>query len=245
MRQIQSSNPAFNSKAFKEATKSSTADGAMTIAGTVNKTILLTLLVLASASYTWLNPSTTLMWVGIIGGLIAALVTSFKPNLSPISAPVYALLEGMALGGISLYISQSFGGGSIVFQAIASTIGVFFAMLFLYRTGIIKVNKKLRSGIMAATGGIALMYIINMVMGFFGGSFLSLQNTSWMMIGINLVIVGVAAFNLLLDFDFIERGAKSGAPKYMEWFGAFGLMVTLVWLYLELLKLLARLQSRD
>jgi uncharacterized YccA/Bax inhibitor family protein len=141
MRQIQSSNPAFNSKAFKEATKSSTADGAMTIAGTVNKTILLTLLVLASASYTWLNPSTTLMWVGIIGGLIAALVTSFKPNLSPISAPVYALLEGMALGGISLYISQSFGGGSIVFQAIASTIGVFFAMLFLYRTGIIKVNQ--------------------------------------------------------------------------------------------------------
>ena len=245
MRQIQSSNPAFNSKAFKSATQSATAEGSMTIAGTVNKTILLTLLVLASASYTWLNPSTTLMWVGIIGGLIAALVTSFKPNLSPISAPVYALLEGMALGGISLFISQNYGGGSIVFQAIASTIGVLFAMLFLYRTGIIKVNKKLRSGIMAATGGIALMYIINMVMGFFGGSFLSLQNTSLLMIGINLVIVGVAAFNLLLDFDFIERGAKSGAPKYMEWFGAFGLMVTLVWLYLELLKLLARLQSRD
>jgi len=126
-----------------------------------------------------------------------------------------------------------------------STIGVLFAMLFLYRSGIIKVTEKFRMGIFAATAGIGLMYLANFVMSFFGASFLSLANTSLLMIGINLVIVGVAALNLVLDFDFIDRASASGAPKYMEWYGAFGIMVTLIWLYFELLKLFARLSSRD
>lgn len=238
-----SSNPIFNSKGFEEAVYSRTDSDVMTVNGTITKTVILTLLVLASASYTWVNQNPILMMVGIFGGLIAALITSFRPQSAGITAPIYALLEGMALGGISFYFESKFGG--IVFQAVTSTIGVLFMMLFLYRSGIIKVTERFKMGIVAATGGIFLMYLINMVMGFFGASFLSLGNTSMLMIGINLVIVGVAALNLVLDFDFIDRAAAQRAPKYMEWYGAFGLMVTLVWLYLELLKLLSRLQSRD
>lgn len=243
MKLDKSSNPIFNGKTFEESLYAGAGAQQMTVAGTINKTVILALLVAASASYTWVNPNTIFMWIGVIGGLITALITSFRPQSAGITAPLYALLEGMALGGISLFFEAQFGG--IVFQAITSTIGVLFAMLFLYRSGIIQVTQKFRMGVAAATGGIFIMYMLNMVMGFFGASFLSLENTSLMMIGINLVVVGIAALNLVLDFDFIERGASSGAPKYMEWYGAFGIMVTLVWLYLELLKLLSRLNSRD
>lgn len=243
MKLDKSSNPIFNGKVFEESLYAGAGAQQMTVAGTINKTVILALLVAASASYTWVNPNPIFMWIGVIGGLITALITSFRPQSAGITAPLYALLEGMALGGISLFFEAQFGG--IVFQAITSTIGVLFAMLFLYRSGIIQVTQKFRMGVAAATGGIFIMYMLNMVMGFFGASFLSLENTSLMMIGINLVVVGIAALNLVLDFDFIERGASSGAPKYMEWYGAFGIMVTLVWLYLELLKLLSRLNSRD
>ena len=243
MKLTKSSNPIFNSKSFEEHGYATASSDTMTISGTVNKTIILALLVVASASYTWVNPSTTLMYIGLFGGLIAALITSFRPKSAGITAPIYAILEGMALGGISLFFEASYGG--IVFQAVTSTIGVLFAMLFLYRSGIIKVTEKFKLGVVAATGGIMIMYLINMVMGFFGASFLSLGDTSWLMIGINLVIVGIAALNLVLDFDFIDRASASGAPKYMEWYGAFGIMVTLVWLYIELLKLLSRFASRD
>lgn len=243
LRFTKSSNPIFNSKTFEENSYGYAASDTMTVTGTVNKTLMMALLVFAAAAYTWANPSMLLIGIGGIGGFIAALVTSFRPKSAAISAPIYAVLEGMFLGGISHLFQAQYG--PIVFQAIMSTIGVLFAMLFLYRSGIIKVTEKFRMGIFAATAGIGLMYLANFVMSFFGASFLSLANTSLLMIGINLVIVGVAALNLVLDFDFIDRASASGAPKYMEWYGAFGIMVTLVWLYFELLKLFARLSSRD
>lgn len=250
MTPMKSSNPAFNSKAFEKGISSfAAADSAMTVNGTINKTLMMGFLLAASASYVWINPSPVLMWVGLIGGLITALVTVFKPDIAHITAPLYALLKGMALGMISLTFETLYSGGtigsSIVFQAVASTLGVLFAMLFLYKSGIIKVTAKFRMGLLAATGGIFFMYLINMVLSFFGASFLSIENTSLLMIGLNIAIVAVAALNLILDFDFIDRGVKAGAPKHMEWFAAFGLIVTLVWLYLEILKLLARLSGRD
>ncbi len=243
MRFTKSSNPVFNSKTFEENSYSHSSSETMTVTGTVNKTLMMALLVFAAAAYTWSNPSMILIGIGAIGGLIAALVTAFRPKSAAISAPIYAVLEGMFLGGISHLFQAQYG--PIVFQAIMSTIGVLFAMLFLYRSGIIKVTEKFRMGIFAATAGIGLMYLANFVMSFFDASFLSLANTSLLMIGINLVIVGVAALNLVLDFDFIDRASANGAPKYMEWYGAFGIMVTLIWLYFELLKLFARLSSRD
>lgn len=243
MRFTKSSNPIFNSASYEQNSMSVAGSDVMTVSGTVNKTIILALLVFAGAFYTWFNPSSILMWTGAIGGLITALITTFKPKFSGVTAPIYAVLEGLFLGGISQLFAGMYDG--IVFQAISLTIGVLFMMLFFYRSGIIKVTEKLKMGVAAATGGIFLMYMVNFIVGFFGTPFLSIANTSMFSIGISLLIVGVAAFNLLLDFDFIEKGAQQGAPKYMEWFGAFGLMVTLVWLYLELLKLLAKLASRD
>lgn len=240
----ESSNPVLNTKSFNKAAATLSDTQVMTVKGTVQKTILMALLVLASAMWSWSNPGSMWIMIGGIGGFITALVTIFKPTAAPISAPIYAVLQGLFLGGISFMISSQYGMGGIVMQAITLTIGVLFLMLFLYSSGIIKVTDKLRMGIFAATGAIALMYLINFVMSFFGAAFFTLADTSMMAIGINLVIVGVAAFNLLLDFDFIDRAAASRAPKAMEWYGAFGLMVTLIWLYIELLKLLSRL-NRD
>ena len=240
----ESSNPVLNTKAFNKAASALADTEVMTVKGTVQKTMLLALLVLVSAMWSWSNPGSMWMMIGGIGGFIAALVTIFKPTAAPISVPIYAVLEGLFLGGVSYLISSQYGQGGIVMQAITLTIGVLFLMLFLYTSGIIKVTEKLKMGIFAATGAIALMYFINFVMSFFGAAFFSLADTSMMAIGINLLIVGVAAFNLLLDFDFIDKAAASRAPKSMEWYGAFGLMVTLVWLYIELLKLLSRL-NRD
>lgn len=240
----ESSNPVLNEKSFQKAASTLSSTEVMTVKGTVQKTMVLTLLVLVSAMWSWSNPSNMWMIVGGIGGLITGLITVFKPTAAPISAPIYAVLEGLFLGGISLLISSQYGMGGIVIQAITLTIGVLFLMLFLYTSGIIKVTDKLRMGITAATGAIFLMYLINWIMSFFGAAFFTLADTSLMAIGINLVVVGIAAFNLLLDFDFIDRAAAARAPKAMEWYGAFGLMVTLIWLYIELLKLLSRLNRR-
>lgn len=240
-----SSNPVLSDKTFGKAASTFTGTEIMTVRGTVQKTMILTVLVLAGAIWSWSNLNSMWMLIGGIGGFIAALITIFKPTAAPISAPIYAVLEGLFLGGISYYIGGGDSGmNGIVMQAITLTIGVLFLMLFLYTSGIIKVTDKLRMGIVAATGAIFLMYLINFIMGFFGAAFFTLADTSMMAIGINLVIVGIAAFNLLLDFDFIDRAVASRAPKAMEWFGAFGLMVTLIWLYLELLKLLSRLNRR-
>lgn len=236
-----SSNPVLNKKSFEKIEKSLSSSQVMTVKGTIQKTFLMALLVLASALWSWSNPSTTWMIVGLVGGIITALITIFKPHFAPLSAPMYAVFEGLFLGGISLVISGFVGSTGIVIQAISLTIGVLFLMLFLYSAQIIKVTEKLKMGVFAATGAIGLMYLINFIMSFFGASFMSLGDNSMMAIGINLLIVGVAAFNLLLDFDFIEKSAASHAPKEMEWYGAFGLMVTLIWLYIELLQLLSRL----
>lgn len=241
----ESSNPILNHKAFNRAATDISATSYMTVKGTVQKTFVLTALVFAAAVWSWNNPSNMWMMVGAIGGLISGLITAFKPTAAPVSAPIYAVFQGLFLGGISYVVETQFQLSGIVTQAISLTIGVLFLMLFLYQSGIIKVTDKLRMGIAAATGAIFFMYLINFIMSFFGAAFFTMADTSLMAIGINLVIVGVAAFNLLLDFDFIDRASKSGAPKQMEWFGAFGLMVTLIWLYLELLKLLSRINSRD
>ena len=245
---MRSANPALKEKAFS-GVRAAVNEPAMTVQGTTTKSLLLVLLTVFSASFTWtavaggnvgiLGPAAL---IGGLGGFIVALVTIFKPNLSPYTAPVYAVLEGLLLGAISSLYNARFAG--IPTQAVLLTFGVFMAMLVIYRLGIIRATERFRIGVVAATGGIALMYFISFILSFFGVQMSFLHSSSPLSIGISLVIVGVAALNLILDFDFIERGAANRAPKYMEWYGAFGLLVTLVWLYLELLRLLAKLQGR-
>jgi uncharacterized YccA/Bax inhibitor family protein len=247
---MRTSNPAFSEALFQQRTQAVPSAGTMTVNGTANKTMLLLLLALVTAAFTWNQtlggpPSAGTGWMigGGIGGFIAALATIFKPQWSPISAPIYALLEGLFLGAISARYEALMGG--ITTQAVLLTLCIAFAMLFTYRAGWIKVTEKFRSGVVMATGGIALMYLLSLAMSFFGASIPFLHSNSLLGIGISLAIIVVASLNLLLDFDFIEKGAQYGAPSYMEWFGAFGLMVTLVWLYLEMLRLLAKISSRE
>ena len=239
---MRSGNPALSSKIFKNL--EGTGNKKMTIEGTVNKTALSLLLLLATASYAWMNPSPGLMMMGFIGGLIMAITTIFKKTWAPYTVSGYALLEGLALGGISRIFEMQYPG--IASQAIFLTFGILGALLLAYKTGVIKPTENFKLGVFAATGGIAIMYFISFIMSFFGSgmAILSTNNTSMMSIGFSLFIVIIASLNLVLDFDFIEEGAEKGAPKYMEWYGAFGLLVTLIWLYLEILRLLAKLQSR-
>ena len=177
---------------------------------------------------------------GAIGGFILALVTIFKKQWSPITAPLYALVEGFFLGAISAVYNAQFQG--IVLQAIMLTFGIMFALLFAYRSGLIKATENFKLGVTAATGGIALIYIATLVLRLFGIQVPFIHDSGLIGIGFSLVVVVIASLNLVLDFDFIESGVEAGAPKYMEWYGAFGLMVTLVWLYLELLRLLSKLR---
>jgi uncharacterized YccA/Bax inhibitor family protein len=185
-----------------------------------------------------------LILVGGIGGFIVALITIFKKHLSPITVPIYAIFEGLLLGGISFVYGQLYEG--IVFNAIMITVSILLSLLFAYRSGIIKATENFKLGVFAATGGIALIYLFSFISSLFGGGFSIMDptNSSLMSIGFSLVVIDIASLNLVLDFDFIEEGAEKGAPKYMEWYGAFGLLVTLVWLYLEILRLLAKLNSR-
>ena len=239
---MRSGNPALTSKIFT----SEIQDGsdAMTIGGTVNKTAMSLLLLMATASYTWQNPSIGLMMFGIFGGLILAIITIYKKTWAPYTVSAYALLEGLALGGISRIFDDQYPG--IASQAIFLTFGILAALLLAYKTGLIKPTENFKLGVCAATGGIAIMYLISWIMSMFGSglSILNPNNTSMLSIGISLFVVVIASLNLVLDFDFIEEGAEKGAPKYMEWYGAFGLMITLIWLYLEILRLLAKLYSR-
>ena len=206
---------------------------------------------LASAAYTWsryTGPESTgailpMLLVGGIGGFILAMVTIFKKTWSPYSAPLYALLEGFFLGGISAMFEVRFPG--IVMQAVGLTFGTLAALLMAYRSGLIRATENFKLGVVAATGGIALLYIVNLAMSLFGHPIGFINNSGWMGIAFSAFVVIVAALNLVLDFDFIEKGVEAGAPKYMEWYAAFGLMVTLVWLYLEILRLLSKLQSRN
>jgi len=244
---MRTSNPTLNDKVF---TSLSGAQGeTMTLEGTVNKTGILLLCAVATAAWTWhlaMNPATLpldylLLVVGLIGGLIFALVTTFKKSWSPVTAPIYALLEGLVLGGISATLERYPG---IAIESVSLTFGTMFVLLLAYRSGMIKVTQKFRLGVVAATGAIFLFYMVEIVLGFFGIHFVAVNGSGLMGIGISLVIVGIASLNLVLDFDFIERGVAAGAPKYMEWYGAFGLMVTLIWLYLEMLRLMAKLRGR-
>jgi uncharacterized YccA/Bax inhibitor family protein len=240
---FRSTNPVLKEKAF--AGQLATGE-AMTIQGTVNKTGLLLLLVVVSAAWTWglshsETPAAAYPWVigGAVGGFVLALVTIFKQTWSPLTAPIYALLEGLFLGGISAVFERSYPG--IAVQAVSLTFGVMFVMLLAYKFGIIRATRGFKLGVIAATGGIALVYLANMVMSlFFHGQMSFLSSSSPLSIGISLFVVVIAALNLIIDFDMIENAARMGAPKYMEWYGAFGLMVTLVWLYLEILRLLGK-----
>jgi len=222
----------------------------MTVEGTASKSLLLLLLVVFAASFTWRAVATgnvgilmPAMLVGGLGGFIVALITVFKPTVSPYTAPIYAVLEGLLLGAISQLYNARWAG--LPLQAVGLTFGVFLALLIVYRLGLVRATEKFRMGVVAATGGIMVMYLLSFVLGFFGVQMNFLHDSSPLSIGISIVIVVVAALNLVLDFDFIERGAAVRAPKYMEWYGAFGLLVTLVWLYLEILRLLSKLQGRS
>jgi uncharacterized YccA/Bax inhibitor family protein len=184
-----------------------------------------------------------LMWIGLLGGLVFAMITIFKKTWAPVTAPVYSLLEGLALGSISAVLELRYPG--IAMQSVGLTFGTLLILLLAYRSGLIPVTQKFRLGIVAATGAIMLLYIAEMVLGFFGIHFASINGNGMIGIGFSVVVVIIAALNLVLDFDFIESGVRAQAPKYMEWYGAFGIMVTLVWLYIEILNLLAKVRSRD
>lgn len=218
----------------------------MTIGGTVNRTAMLLALLLISAGWTWgqfwttHNPAAVApyMWGGILGGLVIALVTVFKKNWAPVTAPIYALLEGLAVGGISAMFELQYAG--IVIQAVGLTFGTMAALLLAYRSGLIQVTDKFRMGVVAATGGIFIVYLADMVLRLFGVSIPFIHESGAFGIGFSVVVVIIAALNLVLDFDYIEQSTRAGAPKYMEWYAAFALMVTLVWLYLEILRLLGK-----
>lgn len=220
----------------------------MTIDGTVNKAFITFVLLLAGAFVSWsmyFDGQNVVPYAvgGAIAGFVLALIVSFKPKTAPFLVPVYAVLEGIFLGALSANYESLYQG--ITLQAALLTIGVFVALLLAYKSRLIKATENFKLGVFSATLGIAIVYLISFVLGFFGVTVPYLHDNSWLGIGISLVIVVVAALNLVLDFDFIESGARHGAPKYMEWYGAFGLMVTLVWLYIEMLRLLAKLRSRD
>jgi uncharacterized YccA/Bax inhibitor family protein len=253
---MRSGNPVLKDSTFLDIGTGSvvTRDGqTMTLNGTVNKTGFLLLLSVLTAAFAWsktftdsgeMAPGAMIYLIGgAIGGLVLALVTSFKKEWSPITAPMYALVEGFFLGAISAIYNAQFQG--IVLQAVMLTFGIMFALLFAYRTGLIKATENFKLGVAAATGGIMLIYLATLGLGLFGIKIPYIHESGLIGIGFSLFVVVIASLNLVLDFDFIETGVEAGAPKYMEWYGAFGLMVTLVWLYLELLRLLSKLQSRN
>jgi uncharacterized YccA/Bax inhibitor family protein len=252
-----STNPTLSAATFRSVThaEGQSYSESMTVSGTVNKVLIMLLLVLLGAIYTWrmvfnapdistgAGAVTPWIAIGAIGGLITALVTIFKKTWSPITVPIYSVLEGLFLGSISAIFEARFPG--IVMQAVALTFGTLFAMLFAYKSGIIKVTNKFRMGVIAATGGIFFAYMISFLLNMFGLNIGFMHSNGPIGIIISLVVIVVAALNLVLDFDFIEKNASSQVPKYMEWFAAFGLIVTLVWLYIEFLRLLSIIAGRD
>lgn len=244
---MRSGNPALTAETFRNA-RVGTSGEVMTVGGTVNKTALALLILLVGATYTWNlgaagDPRVGMLtMLGVIGGLVAALVTVFKKEWAPISTPIYAALEGLALGGISVAFEARYPG--IVSQAVFLTFGTLAALLLAYRSGLIRATENFKLGVVAATGGIMVVYMISFVLSFFGTSIPLVHSSGTFGILFSLFVVGIAALNLVLDFDFIEEGAERGAPKFMEWYAAFGLLVTLIWLYLEILRLLAKLQNR-
>lgn len=215
----------------------------MTVEGAIQKTYILTGLLIVAAIVGFNIPNPIVIWGGAIGGFVLVMIMAFKTHLAPRLAPVYAVLEGLFVGGISYMYYNAFYPG-IILNAVMLTVAILCLMLFLYQGGFIKVTQKLRSGVMMATGAVLVVYLISIVANLFGGSIPYLHSNGPIGIGISVVIIGIAAFNLLLDFDNFEKGEEYGAPKHMEWFSAVGLLVTLVWLYLETLRLLSKLSNR-
>jgi len=249
---MRTSNPALRGDTFRAG--AATYGEGMTISGAVNKTGILLICCVATAAWTWnrffnatspeeaMQAIGPMILIGGIGGFILAMITIFKKEWSPVTAPIYALLEGLVLGGVSAMLELRFRG--IAIQAVALTFGTLVAMLLTYRSGLIRMSDKLRLGIVAATGGIAVFYLLQFILGFFGVHFTAVNSASPIGIGFSIIVVIVAALNLVLDFDLIENGARYGAPKYMEWYSAFALMITLIWLYFEILRLLSKFRSR-
>lgn len=249
------SNPALSTATFNRFAQAGEASQVMTVQGTINKALMMLALLALGGYYTWdvffeaVNQQQGAQlvgkWIAIggIGGFILALVTIFKKEWAPYSAPLYAVLEGLFLGAASAMFEARYPG--IVMQAVMLTFGTLFSLLFAYRAGWIKVTQKFRMGVVAATGGIFFAYLLSFILGMFGINMGFIHGNGIVGIGVSLVIIVVAALNLVLDFDFIEKGAEQGAPKFMEWYGAFGLIVTLVWLYIEFLRLLSKLSSRN
>ena len=248
---IKSGNPALSEKNFQTVFVGGSSE-AMTIKGTLNKFGFMLLMLMGSAFYSWKEFAgggnvTPLIWTGLIGGLVIAFAIIFKKEWAGYLAPLYALMEGLFLGAISAMYNNAFAtkAPNLVMNAVGLTFGVAIAMYFLYSFKIIKATEKFKSVIITATAGIGIFYLISMVLNMFGVQMAFLHEGSLMGIGFSLIVVTVASLNLILDFDMIEKGSQAGAPKYMEWYGAFGLMVTIVWLYLEILRLLSKLSSRN
>ncbi len=253
---MRTANPALSDTIFSNARQHATAaSGTMTIAGTVNKTGALLLLTVLAASWSWsvaYQPGlfageavfvpTPFLWGGAIAGLVLAVATVWKKTWSPITAPLYGVAEGLFLGALSAGFEVRYPG--IVIQAVLGTFGTLFALLMAYRSGMIRATENFKLGVAAATGGIFLVYMLSMILGFFGINIPFIHDSGPIGIGVSLFVVVVASLNLVLDFDFIENGETMGATNYMEWYAAFGLLVTLIWLYIELLRLLAKLRDR-
>ena len=254
---MRTSNPALNDNTFSGAGAYASGE-TMTIQGTTNKTFVLLFLLICGAVWIWGQVSQPVInddypvqtaavvgpWLfgGMIAGFILAMVTVFKKEWSPYTAPLYAICEGVVLGAISAFAEMSYPG--IVSQAVMLTFGTLFCLLGAYKSGLIKPTENFKLGLFAATGAICLVYLVTMVLGFFHVQVPMIYGSGPIGIVFSLVVVTIAALNLVLDFDFIEQGASRGAPKYMEWYGAFGLMVTLIWLYLEILRLLMKMRDR-
>ena len=240
---METRNPALRANVF-ERVRALDDSAQMSLQGAVNKTLFLALILVMAASLSWTNPVglAPFLWPALIGGFVVAIVTTFKKEWAAITAPIYAFLEGIVLGTISVYFEKAYPG--IVMQAVGLTLGVLFAMLFIYKSGLIKVTAGFRLGVFAATGGIALYYLLSMILGLFKIQVPMIYDSGLLGIGFSLFVVIIAALNLVLDFDAIKTGAEMRVPKYMEWYCAFALMVTLIWLYLEMLRLLSKLQRR-
>jgi uncharacterized YccA/Bax inhibitor family protein len=235
-----STNPTLRSKTFDIA-RSDAAAGTMTMTGAINRAGILLLILMASSAFAWSQENPGLLMVGAIGGLIAAIVLSFKPALAPWLAPTYAAVEGLAIGTLSVMTERSYPG--IPGNAMALTFGTLAVMLMCYRAGILRATPMFMRVIMFATFAIMLTYMVNMIMSFFGASIPMIHDASPLGIGFSVVVTLIAAFNLIIDFDMFERNAR-GAPKYMEWYCGFALLTTLVWLYVEILRLLSKLNRR-
>jgi uncharacterized YccA/Bax inhibitor family protein len=240
---LKSGNPALSVKTFEGLGESSDP---MTLAGTVNKTAMLLAILLIGAGWVWnlyfvshrFEDVSTYLWIGALGGFVVALLTIFNKPISPYTSPVYALLEGFAMGGISALYEAKYPG--IALQAVGLTMGTLACMLAAYRFEIIKVTENFKMGVVAATGGIAILYLVDLVLMLFGHPIAFIHESGALGIAFSLFVVGIAALNLVMDFDFIANGIANRNPKYMEWYSAFGLVVTLVWLYIEILRLLGK-----